>query len=128
MAGFTLIELMIVSAIILILIGMAVMKYDRVVLRSREAVLKNDLVEMRKAIDSYTLDRQAAPQSLQDLASPPHQYLHEIPIDPITHQKDWQEVIEDVALGPDQASGAGITDVHSSSSQTSSEGTAYNTW
>ena len=71
--GFTLdIELMIVMAIILILIGIAAGNYQRSVLRSREAVLKQDLQEMRKAIDNFTMDKQAAPQSFVDLAP---QYL-----------------------------------------------------
>jgi general secretion pathway protein G len=123
--GFTLIELMIVMTIILILIGIAAGNYQRSVLRSREAVLKQDLQEIRKAIDNYTMDKQAAPQSLDDLAP---QYLHIIPTDPITRKKDWTPVVESVALTPDQA-GSGITDVHSSSEQISPfEGTAYNTW
>src|SRR6201998_1098594 len=107
--GFTLIELMIVMAIILILIGIAAGNYQRSVLRSREAVLKQDLQEMRKAIDNFTMDKQAAPQSLDDLAP---QYLHVIPTDPITNGKDWVPVVDSVVLTPDQQS-SGITDVHS---------------
>src|ERR1700741_2447623 len=123
--GFTLIELMIVMAIILILIGIAAGNYQRSVLRSREAVLKQDLQEMRKAIDNFTMDKQAAPQSLDDLAP---QYLHVIPVDPITNEKDWVPVVDSVVLTPDQAS-SGITDVHSGSDRVSPfEKTAYNTW
>jgi len=70
--GFTLIELMIVMTIILILIGIAAGNYHRTILRSREAVLKQALQEMRKAIDNFTVDKQGAPQSLDDLAP---QYL-----------------------------------------------------
>ena len=124
-AGFTLIELMIVMAIIVILVGIAAGNYSRSVLRSKEAVLKEDLQEMRKAIDNYTMDKQAAPQSLDDLAP---QYLHAIPVDPITNAKDWAPVVDSVVLTPDQSS-SGITDVHSGSDKISPfENTAYNTW
>jgi general secretion pathway protein G len=123
--GFTLIELMIVMAIIVILIGIAAGNYSKSVLRSKEAVLKQDLQEMRKAVDNYTMDKQAAPQSLDDLAP---QYLHVIPVDPITNAKDWVPVVDSVVLTPDQAS-SGITDVHSGSDKVSPfENTAYNTW
>src|SRR6266852_570388 len=123
--GFTLIELMIVMAIIVILVGIAAGNYSRSVLRSKEAVLKQDLQEMRKAIDNYTMDKQAAPQSLDDLAP---QYLHTIPVDPITNAKDWVPVVDSVVLTPDQAS-SGITDVHSGSDKVSPfENTPYNTW
>jgi general secretion pathway protein G len=124
--GFTLIELMIVMAIIVILVGIAAGNYSRSVLRSREAVLKQDLQEMRKAIDNYTMDKQAAPQSLDDLVT--EHYLHAIPVDPITNAKDWVPVVDSVVLTPDQAS-SGITDVHSASDKVSPfENTAYNTW
>jgi general secretion pathway protein G len=123
--GFTLIELMIVMAIILILIGIAAGNYTRSVLRAKETVLKTDLQDMRKAIDNFTMDKQAAPQSLDDLAP---QYLHVIPVDPITNAKDWVPVVDSVVLTPDQAS-SGITDVHSASDKVSPfENTAYNTW
>jgi general secretion pathway protein G len=123
--GFTLIELMIVMAIILILIGIAAGNYQRHVLRAKEVVLKSDLQEMRKAIDNFTMDKQAAPQSLEDLAP---QYLHVIPTDPITSNKDWTPVVDSVVLTPDQAS-SGITDVHSASDKVSPfENTPYNTW
>ncbi|HVO59030.1 MAG TPA: prepilin-type N-terminal cleavage/methylation domain-containing protein [Dongiaceae bacterium] len=123
--GFTLIELMIVISIILILIGIAASSYQRAVLRSKEAVLKEDLQEMRKAIDHFTMDKQAAPQTLEDLVP---QYLHSVPTDPITNGKDWNTVVDSVVLTPDQAS-SGITDVHSASDKVSPiENTPYNTW
>jgi general secretion pathway protein G len=116
---------MIVMTIILILIGIAAGNYSRSVLRSKETVLKQDLQEMRKAIDNYTLDKQAAPQSLDDLVP---QYLHLLPTDPITNNKDWVPVVDSVVLTPDQAS-SGVTDVHSASDKVSPfENTAYNTW
>lgn len=123
--GFTLIELLIVISIILILIGIAAGNYQRSLLRSKEAVLKEDLMEMRKAIDNYTMDKQAAPQSLDDLVP---NYLHVMPKDPVTDQKDWVPQTDSVVLTPDQTT-TGITDVHSASDKVSPfEGTAYNTW
>src|SRR5215467_114074 len=123
--GFTLIELLIVISIILILIGMAAGNYRRTVIRANETVLKQDLVEMRKAIDNYTLDKQAAPQALSDLVP---DYLRSIPKDPITQDTNWVPDVEPVVLNPDQA-GTGITDVHSSSDKVSPiENTAYNSW
>ena len=82
---------------------------------------------MRKAIDSYTMDKQAAPQSLEDLVGK-DKYLHAIPVDPITNAKDWNPEVDSVVLTPDQAS-TGIIDVHSASDKVSPfENTAYNTW
>jgi general secretion pathway protein G len=124
--GFTLIELMIVIAIILILIGMAVGRYDKSVVKSREAVLAHNLQIVRQAIDNYTLDKQNAPQSLDDLVQ--SGYLRDIPVDPMTQQKDWQTKFGDTVLTPDQVT-VGIEDVHSNSERTSPfDGTAYNTW
>jgi len=123
--GFTLIELLIVISIILILVGIAAGNYQRSILRSKETVLKQDLMEMRKAIDNYTMDKQAAPQTIDDLAP---QYLHAIPVDPITNTKDWVPVVDNVVLTPDQSS-SGVTDVHSASEKVSPfEGTAYSSW
>jgi general secretion pathway protein G len=126
-AGFTLIELMIVITIIFILLGMAAARYDRSVHRAREATLKTDLQVMRQAIDNYTLDKETAPQSLEDLTSPPTPYLREIPVDPMTGQKDWRADFGDSVLSPDQTN-TGIVDVHSNSNSTASDGTPYNTW
>lgn len=126
--GFTLIELMIVISIILILIGIAAGMYQRSVVRARETVLKSDLKVMRDAIDHYTLDKEAAPQSLEDLTNPQSQYLREIPVDPMTHAKDWQVEMGDTVLSPDQ-SNTGIVNVHSNSNDVSPfEGTPYSSW
>jgi len=123
--GFTLIELMIVMAIIAILIGIAAIRYDKVVLHSKEAVLKTDLRTIRDAIDNYTLDKQAAPQSIDDLQQAG--YLRSVPLDPMTRAKDWVPQFDSVVLSPDQTT-TGLVDVHSSSPQVSSEGTPYNEW
>jgi general secretion pathway protein G len=125
-AGFTLLELMFVITIIMILAAIAVGRYDRSVLRAKEATLKQDLFVMRQAIQQYTLDKEAAPTSLDDLVQA--HYISGIPVDPITRNKDWHLDFEDVLLSPEQTS-SGVTDVHSSSSAVSPfENTAYNTW
>jgi general secretion pathway protein G len=125
-AGFTLLELMIVITIIMILAAIAGERYDRSVQHAREATLKQDLFVMRTAIQNYTLDKQAAPSSLDDLVSA--KYISSIPTDPMTKAKDWKTDSDDVMLTPEQTSG-GITDVHSASAGVSPfENTPYNTW
>ncbi|HET8924065.1 MAG TPA: prepilin-type N-terminal cleavage/methylation domain-containing protein [Candidatus Acidoferrum sp.] len=124
-SGFTIIELMIVMLIITILIGVAALKYDKVVIRSKEAVLKTDLRTIRDSIDQYTLDKQAAPQSLDDIAQAG--YLREVPMDPMTRAKDWVPQFDSVVLSPEQSS-TGIVDVHSNSAMKSSDGRAYSEW
>ena len=126
-SGFTLLELMIVITIISILVGLAAGAYRRSVIHAREATLKNDLTVMRQAIDRYTLDKEAAPQSLEDLANPQSQYIREIPVDPMTNAKDWHVDYGDTVMTPDQTT-TGIVDVHSNSDKTSLEGTPYNSW
>jgi general secretion pathway protein G len=124
--GFTLIELIIVCAMISILLGVMVPVYKIHILHANEAVLKQDLRTLRDAIDQYTQDKQKAPQALDDLVSAG--YLHSIPKDPFTRASDtWQTVQEDVMTAIDQTQ-PGITDVKSGSNLTSSEGTAYSSW
>src|SRR5260370_20804014 len=101
-AGFTLIELMIVITIILILIGIAAGRYEKSVVRAREATLKQDLQAMRQSIDNYTLDKQAAPQSLEDLVQAG--YLRMVPKDPMTGTADWGSQYDSVVLSPEQSS------------------------
>jgi general secretion pathway protein G len=125
--GFTLLELMIVVAIVMILIGIAAGMYQRSVQKAKEATLRSDLSVMRQAIDHYTLDKEAAPQSLDDLVNPQSQYLREIPADPMTSAKDWHVDFGDTVLSPDQST-TGIVDVHSNSNKVASDGTPYNTW
>jgi general secretion pathway protein G len=124
--GFTLIELMIVITIIFILLGLAAGRYDRSVVRAREATLKQDLQVMRQAIDNYTLDKQSAPQSIEALQEAG--YLRIVPTDPMTQAKDWQPQFDEVVLSPDQT-GTGMVDVHSNSDKTSLfDGTPYKDW
>jgi general secretion pathway protein G len=125
-AGFTLMELMIVMLIIGILMMVAIPRFEASVKQAREAVLKEDLHVMRAAIDSYTMDKQKAPTSLDDLIQ--DGYLREIPVDPFTHTKDtWVPEMGDALHSLDQTD-AGMDDVHSGSQETSSDGTAYSSW
>jgi general secretion pathway protein G len=117
--------MMIVMTIIVILVGMAAGIYSHTIQHARESVLKKDLQTMREAIDNYTLDKQQAPQSLQDLVDA--HYLRQIPIDPINRQNDWVPHYGDTVLSADQ-NGTGMDDVHSGSDQISTEGTPYNSW
>lgn len=124
--GFTLIELIIVCAMIGILLGVMVPVYKTHIVHAKEAVLKQDLYNMRTAIDQYTQDKAKAPQELNDLVSAG--YLHAIPQDPFTQSAEtWQVVQEDVLESVDQTA-PGITDVKSGSSLSSTDGTAYSSW
>jgi|SRR5271165_1332932 len=123
--GFTLLEMMIVMMIMGILLSIAIPMYNQSLIRAREAVLRNDLFELRKLISQYTLDKQKAPQSLDDLVSAG--YIKQIPKDPATGEANWEVVQEDVLMSVDQQD-PGINDVKSASTAMSTEGTAYNTW
>jgi general secretion pathway protein G len=123
--GFTLLELMIVISIIMILMAVAVPMYNQSIVQARESVLRSNLSTLRSVISQYTLDKQKAPQSLDDLVTAG--YLRQIPLDPMTRQPNWEVVQEDVMLAVDQQD-PGITDVHSASSGTASDGTAYSSW
>lgn len=123
--GFTLLELMMVIFIIMILASIAMPVYNQAIVQARESVLRSNLSTLRSVISQYTLDKQKAPQSLDDLVTAG--YLRQIPPDPMTRQPNWEVVQEDVMMAVDQQE-PGITDVHSASTATASDGTAYNTW
>jgi len=107
-AGFTLMELMIVMMIIGILMLIAVPRFTGAINTAREAVLKEDLNVMREAIDSYTVDKQKAPQSLDDLIA--DGYLKTIPQDPFTYVKDsWVTETGDALHSLDQTDPASMT-------------------
>jgi general secretion pathway protein G len=124
--GFTLIELMIVISLILILVSISVPAYNTSILRAKESVLLQNLFTLRSLISQYTLDKQKAPQSLEDLVTAG--YIKQIPVDPFTGKNDsWTVEQEEYSLSVDQQD-TGITDVHSGSALTSSSGTAYSSW
>jgi general secretion pathway protein G len=126
--GFTLIELMIVISVILILVSVALPAYNQSIVRARESVLKQNLFTLRSVISQYTLDKQKAPQSLDDLVSAG--YLKQIPNDPMTGKNDtWvADQEENTIMSLDEQDQGGIIDVHSGSSGVGSDGTPYNTW
>lgn len=126
-AGFTLMELMIVMAIIGILATLAVPSFIGALRSAREAVLREDLHVMRAAIDSYTMDKQKPPDSLDDLVQ--NGYLRSIPEDPMTKTKDsWVTDTSDAYASVDQTDADGISDVHSGSQDTGSDGQQYSAW
>ncbi|HWQ31649.1 MAG TPA: prepilin-type N-terminal cleavage/methylation domain-containing protein [Blastocatellia bacterium] len=120
--GFSLMELVIVMTILAILATVAVPIYNTHVKHAREVTLKQDLDAMRRAIDNYTVDKQRAPQSLQDLVS--SGYLRMVPVDPLTKSADtWVTEQEDTPFSPDAP--IGIKNVRSGAEGADSEGKAY---
>jgi general secretion pathway protein G len=124
--GFTLVELMIVMAIIMILATIAIPIYVRTLQRAKEATLREDLHTMRTAIDSYTIDKEKAPDTLDDLVQAG--YLKSIPVDPMTSSSQtWITGMSDTMTDINETQG-GMDDVHSGSQALASDGTTYNTW
>ena len=122
---FTLLELMVVISVMIILMAIAIPNYNRTVIQSRESVLRSNLSTLRSVISQYTLDKQKAPQSLDDLVTAG--YLRQVPVDPMTKETNWEVVQEDTLMSVDQQE-PGIFDVHSASSGIATDGTTYSTW
>lgn len=124
--GFTLIELMIVMSIIGILASIAVPNYQRNLIKAREAVLMEDLYQMRRAIDAYFADHISYPESLNDLVE--NKYIRDIPRDPFTQSIDtWEEVQPAPSIDGEIAEG-GLEDVHSGSDLIGLNGIPYRDW
>jgi general secretion pathway protein G len=123
--GFTMLEMVIVVSIIMIFMSIAVPMYNRSVLRARESVLQSNLDNLNAAIMQYTLDKQKAPQSLDDLKTAG--YFSQLPKDPMTNESNW-EVEQDEVIVSVWQTDPGITGVHSASNAIGSNGTAYSSW
>ena len=116
---------MIVLSIIMIIMAFAVPAYQQHVVQAKEAVLKQDVDVLNKAVEQYKLDKREAPQNLDDLVTAG--YFHQLPIDPMTGKADWATELEDsqTAMDPNQP---GISRVHSAATGTSLNGEAYSSW
>jgi general secretion pathway protein G len=125
-SGFTLVELMVVMAIISVLLAIAVPVYQKTLIRSKESVLLNNLFTIRNMIDEYTIDKQKAPDSLQDLVS--EGYLRRVPIDPMTNSdQTWKTIMEETPVSGSSGT-PGLFDVRSGSDKKALDGTNYADW
>jgi general secretion pathway protein G len=123
--GFTLLELLIVMAVMGILMAIAAPNLKQSIVRAREAVLREDLFQMREAIDQYYADNGKYPGTLADLINTQERsksYLRVLPKDPMTNAEDW------ITVAPESSEEGAVFDVHSASPLVAIDGTAYNTW
>jgi len=124
--GFTLIELMIVMTIIGILASIAAPNYQRSVIKAREAVLMENLYQMRRAIDAYFADHTKYPDSLETLVE--SKYLRGLPVDPFTNTADSWETVVPTPTEEGEVAEGGVEDVHSGSDLVGLNGTPYRDW
>lgn len=125
--GFTLVELMIVLAIISLLLGIALPNYRVSVRKAREAVLAENLYQIRDCLEKFRLDKGQYPVDLEELVGAG--YLKKVPVDPMTGQANWERVLPDPGLDlPEEEDASGIVDVHSGSNDMALDGTAYASW
>jgi general secretion pathway protein G len=126
--GFTLIETLIVVTMIGILVVIMIPQYKYSVLRAKEAVLKENLFQIRDAINKYYYDKKKYPIGLSDLVSA--RYLREIPWDPLNKNREWQLIMAEPLEGEefDPESLEGVIDVKSLSKATALDGTLYADW
>jgi general secretion pathway protein G len=119
--GFTLIELLVVMAIIAVLLTLAVPRYFGSMDKSKEAVLKEDLFQLRDAIGKYYGDKGKYPESLETLAT--EKYLRKVPVDPITESAtSW------VVVPPEDPQKGAVYDVKSGAQGKASDGSVYSDW
>jgi general secretion pathway protein G len=124
--GFTLIELMVVMFIISVLLAIAVPVYQKSIVRSKETVLRHNLAAIRNMIDEYTIDKQKAPDSLQELVS--EGYLRQVPQDPMTNSdQTWKTIMEETPVSGSSGT-PGLYDVRSGSDKKSLDGSNYSDW
>jgi len=126
--GFTLIEVLIVFALIGILVGLGLPQYKNATTRAREATLKENLYILRQLLGQYYSDKGKYPTSLQTLVD--EEYLYKIPVDPITKSSSTWVELQELLTDEDLIAGVqpGISDIRSGSEKTALDGTLYNTW
>ena len=124
--GFSLLELIVVMAVLGILVAFALPAYQDATLRAREAILKEDLLRMREALEQYMTDKGAYPEALEDLVE--FGYLRQIPVDPITRSDETWETEVAPWMMVDQGQPAGIWNVWSGAEDDSLDGTPYREW
>ena len=125
-AGFTLIELVVVTALVIVLSTVAMVSYQNSVTRAREAVLKEDLFRLRDAIDQYYADKNKWPAALEDLVT--DGYVREIPKDPMTDSADSWQAVPAEADPANPTAEPGVFDVKSGSERMALDGTPYTDW